>query len=155
VSDAVRELTDLSHALLAAIRDHDRRALEGALHADFVQVNEAGVRTPRDAFLDAVASADFHINELSFEFLSVEAFGDAVIDAIAVHAPNLKSLIRHRQVLTPLDIERDFGLSEGNIFQGELTLEQLFCLRPVPGWADYRTPMVFRAMSTTSASFFH
>jgi phytoene dehydrogenase-like protein len=44
-------------------------------------------------------------------------------------------------VLTPLDIERDFGLSEGNIFQGELTLEQLFFLRPAPGWAQYRTPV--------------
>jgi phytoene dehydrogenase-like protein len=44
-------------------------------------------------------------------------------------------------VLTPLDIERDFGLSEGNIFQGELTLEQLFFLRPAPGWAQYKTPM--------------
>ena len=43
--------------------------------------------------------------------------------------------------LTPLDIERRFGLSEGNIFQGELTLEQLFFLRPVPGWARYRTPV--------------
>jgi len=77
VADAIRALTDLSYALLVAIRNRDRRALEGVLHADFVQVNEAGVRTPRDAFLDAVASADFHINELSFEFLSVEAFGDA------------------------------------------------------------------------------
>jgi phytoene dehydrogenase-like protein len=44
-------------------------------------------------------------------------------------------------VLTPLDIERRFGLSEGNIFQGELSLEQLFFLRPVPGWAQYRTPV--------------
>jgi phytoene dehydrogenase-like protein len=70
-----------------------------------------------------------------------EAFGDTVIDTIAEHAPNIKSLIRHRQVLTPLDIERDFGLSEGNIFQGELSLEQLFFLRPAPGWADYRTPI--------------
>jgi phytoene dehydrogenase-like protein len=70
-----------------------------------------------------------------------EALGDAVIDTIAEHAPNIRSLIRHRQVLTPLDIERDFGLSEGNIFQGELTLEQLFFLRPAPGWADYRTPI--------------
>jgi phytoene dehydrogenase-like protein len=50
-------------------------------------------------------------------------------------------LIRDRQVLTPLDLERDFGLSEGNIFQGELTLEQLFFLRPAPGWAQYRTPI--------------
>ena len=70
-----------------------------------------------------------------------EAIGDAVIDTIAEHAPNLKDLILHKQVLTPLDIERMFGLSEGNIFQGELTLEQLFVLRPAPGWADYRTPI--------------
>ena len=70
-----------------------------------------------------------------------EAFGDTVIDTISEYAPNLKDLILHRQVLTPLDIERTFGLSEGNIFQGELTLEQLFFLRPAPGWADYRTPI--------------
>jgi phytoene dehydrogenase-like protein len=70
-----------------------------------------------------------------------EAFGDTVIDTIAEFAPNIREIIVGRQVLTPLDIERDLGLSEGNIFQGELTLEQLFFLRPVPGWADYRTPI--------------
>jgi phytoene dehydrogenase-like protein len=70
-----------------------------------------------------------------------EAFGDAVVDAISQFAPNLRDRILHRQVLTPLDIERQFGLSEGNIFQGELTLEQLFFLRPAPGWAGYRTPV--------------
>ncbi len=70
-----------------------------------------------------------------------EAFGDTVIDTIAEHAPNLKNIIIGRQVLTPLDLEREFGLTEGNIFQGELTLEQLFFLRPVPGWAEYRTPI--------------
>ncbi|HXT70363.1 MAG TPA: NAD(P)/FAD-dependent oxidoreductase [Vicinamibacterales bacterium] len=70
-----------------------------------------------------------------------EAFGDTVIDTISEYAPNLRDRILHRQVLTPLDIERDFGLSEGNIFQGELTLEQLFFLRPAPGWASYRTPV--------------
>jgi phytoene dehydrogenase-like protein len=70
-----------------------------------------------------------------------EAFGDAVINAIAAYAPNIKDIILHRQVLTPLDIERTFGLTEGNIFQGELTLEQLFFLRPVPGWARYATPI--------------
>jgi len=70
-----------------------------------------------------------------------DEFGDAVVNTIAEHAPNIKELIRDRQVLTPLDLERDFGLSEGNIFQGELTLEQLFFLRPAPGWAQYRTPI--------------
>jgi len=70
-----------------------------------------------------------------------EAFGDTVIDTIAEYAPNIRDIILHRQVLTPLDIERDFGLTEGNIFQGELTLEQLFFARPVPGWSQYRTPV--------------
>jgi len=70
-----------------------------------------------------------------------EAFGDTVVDTISEYAPNLKSLILHRQVLTPLDLEREWGLTEGNIFQGELSMEQLFFLRPVPGWARYRTPV--------------
>jgi phytoene dehydrogenase-like protein len=70
-----------------------------------------------------------------------EAFGDAVIDVIAERAPNIRDLILHRQVVTPLDMERDVGLSEGNIFQGELTLEQLFFNRPVPGWSRYETPL--------------
>jgi phytoene dehydrogenase-like protein len=70
-----------------------------------------------------------------------DAFGDTVVNTIAQYAPNIASHIVGRQVLTPLDIEREFGLSEGNIFQGELSLEQLFFLRPAPGWADYRTPI--------------
>src|SRR2546427_1308316 len=70
-----------------------------------------------------------------------EAFGDNVIDTLSEYMPNLKKIIVGRQVLTPLDLEREFGLSEGNIFQGELSMEQLFFLRPVPGWATYRTPI--------------
>jgi phytoene dehydrogenase-like protein len=70
-----------------------------------------------------------------------EAFGDAVIDTISQYAPNLKNIIIGKQVITPLDIERATGLTEGNIFQGELSLEQLFFLRPVSGWARYRTPI--------------
>jgi len=68
-------------------------------------------------------------------------FGDAVIDTLTEYAPNLKNIILGRQVITPLDLEREWGLTEGNIFQGELSLEQLFFLRPVPGWAQYRTPI--------------
>jgi len=70
-----------------------------------------------------------------------EAFGDTVINTIAEYAPNLKNIIVGRQVVTPLDLEREWGLTEGNIFQGELSLEQLFFLRPVPGWAQYKTPI--------------
>jgi phytoene dehydrogenase-like protein len=69
-----------------------------------------------------------------------EAFGDAVVDTLAEHAPNIRDAIVGRQVLTPADIERITGLTEGNIFQGELALDQLFFLRPAPGWAQYRSP---------------
>jgi phytoene dehydrogenase-like protein len=87
-----------------------------------------------------VQYAPYHLREGNWEEQR-EAFGDTVIDTLAEYAPNIKNIIRHRQVLTPLDLEREFGLSEGNIFQGELSLEQLFFLRPVPGWAQYRTPI--------------
>jgi phytoene dehydrogenase-like protein len=70
-----------------------------------------------------------------------EAFGDAVVKTLAQYAPNIESLILHRQVLTPYDIQHITGLTEGNIFQGELALQQLFFLRPVPRWARYRTPI--------------
>lgn len=70
-----------------------------------------------------------------------EAFGDAVINAIEMFAPNIRQCILHRQVLTPQDIEDITGLTEGNIFQGELALHQLFFLRPAPGWAKFRSPV--------------
>ncbi|CAN5801824.1 NAD(P)/FAD-dependent oxidoreductase [soil metagenome] len=69
-----------------------------------------------------------------------DALGDTVQATIARYAPNIDDLVLHRQVLTPLDIERTFSLTEGNIFQGELLLEQLFAERPLPG-AGYRTPV--------------
>jgi phytoene dehydrogenase-like protein len=70
-----------------------------------------------------------------------EAFGTAVIDTLTDFVPNLKDIILHKQVLTPWDLEQEIGLTEGNIFQGELTLDQLFFLRPAAGWANYRTPI--------------
>src|SRR5438309_2867379 len=87
-----------------------------------------------------VQYAPYHLNG-GWTDARREAFGDAVIDAVARFAPNLKSIILHRQVLTPADIERVTGLTEGNIFQGELALHQLFFLRPAPSWALYRTPV--------------
>ena len=87
-----------------------------------------------------VQYAPYHLSEGTWDEQR-EAFGDTVVNTIAEYAPNLRNVIRHRQVVTPLDLEREWGLSEGNIFQGELTLEQLFFLRPVPGWAQYRTPV--------------
>ncbi|NNF05784.1 MAG: NAD(P)/FAD-dependent oxidoreductase [Candidatus Eisenbacteria bacterium] len=70
-----------------------------------------------------------------------EAFGDAVVNELSRYCPGLKESILHRQVLTPWDIEKMIGLSEGNIFQGELSMEQLLFLRPASGWARYKTPV--------------
>jgi phytoene dehydrogenase-like protein len=70
-----------------------------------------------------------------------KAFGDTVIDTIARHSPDFKSLILHAEVRTPHDLEAEVGLTEGNIFQGELTFDQLLFNRPIPGCAQYRTPL--------------
>ena len=70
-----------------------------------------------------------------------ELLGDRVVRKIGEYAPNVPNAIVARQVLTPLDLERTYGLTEGNIFHGDLNLEQLFFMRPVAGWAQYRTPI--------------
>jgi phytoene dehydrogenase-like protein len=70
-----------------------------------------------------------------------ELLGDRVVRKIAEFAPNVPNAILARQVLTPLDLERTYGLTEGNIFHGDLRLEQLFFMRPVAGWSQYRTPI--------------
>jgi phytoene dehydrogenase-like protein len=70
-----------------------------------------------------------------------ERLGDRVVKKVAEYAPNVPGAILARQVLTPLDLERVFGLSEGNIFHGDLSLGQLLFMRPVPGWSQYRTPI--------------
>jgi phytoene dehydrogenase-like protein len=68
-------------------------------------------------------------------------FADLVIATVTAHAPNFKASVLGRQVLSPLDLERRFGLLDGDIFHGQLTLDQLFSARPVLGHADYRMPL--------------
>jgi phytoene dehydrogenase-like protein len=70
-----------------------------------------------------------------------DALGDAVTKTLAEYAPNLPGLILHRQVITPLDLEDTYALTGGHIYHGELGLDQLFTLRPLLGWARYRTPI--------------
>lgn len=70
-----------------------------------------------------------------------EGFADRCIDLLAEFAPNIHAAIEHRQVLSPVDLERTFGLTGGNIFQGAMNFNQLFSMRPIPGWADHRTPL--------------
>src|SRR5262249_50884528 len=68
-------------------------------------------------------------------------FADRCFDLLNEYAPNFKNAVLNRQILTPVDLERTFNLTGGNIFQGAMTLNQLFFSRPVPGFADYRTPI--------------
>lgn len=70
-----------------------------------------------------------------------EPFADRCIAAVNAYAPNFAASILGRQVLTPLDLERRFALTGGNIFHGAMALHQLFSMRPITGWADYRTPL--------------
>lgn len=66
---------------------------------------------------------------------------NAVIDTLAEYAPNVKGAVIHKQILTPPDLEAKIGLPQGHIFHGELALDQIFMMRPVPGYADYRSPI--------------
>jgi phytoene dehydrogenase-like protein len=70
-----------------------------------------------------------------------ERFADRCIEVLAEYAPNVPSAIEYRQVLSPLDLERTYGITGGNIMQGAMSPHQLFCFRPVAGWADHRTPI--------------
>jgi phytoene dehydrogenase-like protein len=82
----------------------------------------------------------YHLREGTWDE-NREVLGDRVVQKITDHAPNVSRSILARQVLTPLDLERTYGLTEGNIFHGDLSLEQLFFMRPVSGWSQYRTPI--------------
>ncbi len=70
-----------------------------------------------------------------------DRYAAQVLDLLAEYAPNLRSIVEACHVLTPLDLERTFGLTRGNIFHGEMSLDQMFAMRPVAGWAQYRTPV--------------
>jgi phytoene dehydrogenase-like protein len=85
--------------------------------------------------------APYHLRDGSWDDVAREALGDLVVKTLSAYAPNVESLIEDRHVLTPKDMEQRFGLSEGNIYHGEMTLDQLLFMRPVPGASRYRTPV--------------
>jgi phytoene dehydrogenase-like protein len=87
-----------------------------------------------------VQYAPYHLRQGNWDEIK-EAFADRCLEIVGQYAPNVPRAVLHRQVLSPLDLEREFSLTGGNIFQGAMTLPQLFCFRPVPGYANYRTPI--------------
>lgn len=131
--------------------DYMRRAYEDAVRGDFSRRPYLDIVIP--TLLDPsmappgghvmscfVQYAPYHLGSGSWDDRRDE-LGHTVLDTIAEYAPNIRDVLVGMQVLTPLDLERVFGLTEGNIFQGEMSLEQMFFMRPVPGWAQYRTPI--------------
>jgi len=88
-----------------------------------------------------VQYAPYHLAEGEWNSERRQAFGDTVIGAIGAHSPDFKDKILHAEIRTPWDIENEVGLTEGNIFQGELTMDQLMFNRPIPGYAQYRSPV--------------
>ena len=91
-------------------------------------------------------TAELHTAEL-------EAYADRLVDLYTELAPNFKGSILHRDIVSPYELEHSYGLVGGNIFHGELSMEQLFHMRPAPGYADYRTPIegLYYASSATHA----
>jgi phytoene dehydrogenase-like protein len=85
--------------------------------------------------------APYRLKDAQWEDELKDRFADRCIDALSEYAPNIKEIILHRQVISPLDMEREYGMTGGNIFHGEMSLDQLFFMRPVAGWARYRTPI--------------
>ncbi len=85
--------------------------------------------------------APYRLKDAQWDSEAKERFADRCIERLAEYAPNIKEIILHRQVISPLDLEQEYGLTGGNIFHGEMALDQLFFMRPVAGWARYRTPI--------------
>ena len=88
-----------------------------------------------------VQYAPYHLADGPWDDNARQTLLDRCLAEIARYAPNVPDSVLHHQVLSPVDLERTFGLTGGNIFQGAMPLHQLFNLRPVPGWADHRTPL--------------
>jgi len=97
--------------------------------------------------------AQYRIGNYAAAAKELEAYADRVIDGYAELAPNLKSAILHRQVIGPHTMQEEYGLVGGNIFHGELSVDQLFHMRPAPGYADFRTPVhgLYQASSACHA----
>jgi phytoene dehydrogenase-like protein len=173
---ALGELPDFTANPGTHLQEHHTGSVEMAPSMEYVERAFIDAREGRPAarpFSDGViptafdktlAPEGYHIMSLFTQWVpatwntephreELEKYADRVIDTYNEVAPNFKAAILHRDVVGPYDMEHDYGLIGGNIFHGELSLEQLFHLRPAPGFADYRTPVpgLYYASSATHA----
>ncbi|MEW5957379.1 MAG: NAD(P)/FAD-dependent oxidoreductase [Chloroflexota bacterium] len=139
------------HILISPSLDYLERAYDEAKYGRFSPRPYLDVVIP--SVLDpSLAPAGQHVMSITMQYAPYDlrqsnwdeqraALGDKIIDTLAEVAPGLKDLILHRQVITPLDWEREYGLTAGDIFHGQMGLDQLLFMRPVAGWGRYRTPI--------------
>lgn len=130
--------------------DYLERAFDASKYGEFSQhpYLEATIPTLHDPSL---APAGKHVMSIYMQYAPYNlrgdwdsqrgALGDVVVNTLAEYAPDLPGKIEAREVITPKDLERTFGLTGGHIFHGELALDQLFTMRPLLDWAQYRTPI--------------
>ena len=173
---ALAELPDFTANPGTHLQEHHTGSVEMAPSMEYIErafIDAREGRPARKPFSDGVIPTAFdktlcpegtHIMSLFTQWVpadwsnephkdDLEKYADRVIDTYNEVAPNFKSAILHRDVVGPYEMEHDYGLIGGNIFHGELSLEQLFHMRPAPGFADYRTPVrgLYYASSATHA----
>jgi phytoene dehydrogenase-like protein len=131
--------------------DYLERAFDESKYGAFAEEPYLDVALPSVAD-PSLAPAGKHVMSVHMQFAPYallgtdwnarrNALGDAVLKTLAIYSPDIERRVLHRHVLTPFDLERDFGLTGGHIHHGELSLDQLFTMRPILGWARYRTPI--------------
>lgn len=121
---------------------HGELSREPYLEASIPSLTDPGLAPAgKHVMTILVQYAPYHLKDGVWDEARREALGDRVVETLTRFAPNIESAILHRHVLTPLDLETTFGLTEGNIYHGEMTLDQLLFMRPLPGWHRYRTPI--------------
>ena len=106
-----------------------------SVHAGLPEARDGEPLLPGPTF-----AAPYHLRGSDWDTERMR-FGDTAQAVLEEHFPGFGDLVLHREVVTPLDIERTTGLTEGNIFAGELLAPQMYFLRPAPGWSQYRTPV--------------
>jgi phytoene dehydrogenase-like protein len=131
--------------------DYLERAFDAAKYGDYSHAPYLDITIP--TLTDpSLAPTGKHIMSIYVQFAPYklkegdwtsrrEEFADAVVGTLSIYAPNVADLIIQRQTITPLDLERDYGLTGGHPLHGEMTLDQFFTFRPLIGWAQYRTPI--------------
>lgn len=131
--------------------DYLERAFDAAKYGEFSERPYLSITSP--SIVDpSLAPAGRHVMSIYMQCAPYalrrgdwsgrrDELADTVVRTLAMYAPNLEALIRHRQVITPVDLEETYALSGGHVFHGELSLNQLFTMRPILGWAQYRTPI--------------